>query len=160
MAELLEGNRKEIIKYLCNDDDAWNWEPYFEFQVSLRLLNMISISFLQTTLEDCENVSSLEKRLKKSITGILECNLASEKVFDPEVFSKTVNVMICSLVFDVVCTDVQHLEIIMRRALSHLEEDGLMIVQGSLGEQNYTIGSAMLPVLDINQVYKLFTSVK
>lgn len=34
MAELLEGNRKEIIKYLCNDDDAWNWEPYFEFQVS------------------------------------------------------------------------------------------------------------------------------
>ena len=35
MAELLEGNRKEIIKFLCNDTDAWNWTPYFEFQVVL-----------------------------------------------------------------------------------------------------------------------------
>ena len=35
MAELLEGNRKEIIKFLCNDTDAWNWAPYFEFQVQL-----------------------------------------------------------------------------------------------------------------------------
>ena len=35
MAELLEGNRKEIIKFLCNDTDAWNWAPYFEFQVKL-----------------------------------------------------------------------------------------------------------------------------
>ena len=33
MAELLEGNRQEIIKFLCNDADAWNWAPYFEFQV-------------------------------------------------------------------------------------------------------------------------------
>ena len=35
MAELLEGNRQEIIKFLCNDTDAWNWTPYFEFQVVL-----------------------------------------------------------------------------------------------------------------------------
>lgn len=76
-------------------------------------------------------------------------------MFDPEVFSKTVDVMICSLVFDVVCTDVKHLEIVMKRALKFLEKDGLMIVQGSLGEQNYTIGSAMLPVLDINQVKQI-----
>ena len=33
LAELLEGNRQEIVKYLCNDEDAWNWEPYYEFQV-------------------------------------------------------------------------------------------------------------------------------
>ena len=33
LAELLEGNRQEIVKYLCNDEDAWNWEPYYQFQV-------------------------------------------------------------------------------------------------------------------------------
>ena len=35
LAELLEGNRKEITKYLEGAEDAWNWEPYFEFQVNL-----------------------------------------------------------------------------------------------------------------------------
>ena len=33
-----------------------------------------------------------------------------------------------------------------------LSDDGLMLVQGSLGEHHYSVGSAMLPVLDINQV--------
>ena len=46
MAELLEGNRQEIIKFLCNDTDAWNWTPYFEFQVVLGnqgdVINVIS----------------------------------------------------------------------------------------------------------------------
>ena len=35
MAELLEGNRREIIKYLNSDDDSWDWSPYFEFQAEL-----------------------------------------------------------------------------------------------------------------------------
>lgn len=34
MAELLPGNRREIVKFLCDEDDAWNWDPYFEFQVT------------------------------------------------------------------------------------------------------------------------------
>ena len=33
LAELLEGNRKEITKYLNSEEDAWNWQPYFDFQV-------------------------------------------------------------------------------------------------------------------------------
>ena len=38
LAELLEGNRKEIQKFLARDDDAWNWQPYFYFQVMMMLL--------------------------------------------------------------------------------------------------------------------------
>jgi len=136
LAELLEGNRNEIIKFLCNDPDAWNWLPYFEFQA---------------TLESDEDPTSIEKRLKRSITGILECNLADEQVFAPDVFRKKVDVMICSLVFDVICIDIKQLESVMNRALRFLSDDGLMLVQGSLGEHHYSVGSAMLPVLDINQ---------
>ena len=141
MAELLEGNRKEIIKFLCNDADAWNWQPYFSFQSSM---------------EEDEDESSIEKRLRRSITGILQCNLAAETVFEPDVFNKKVDVMICSLVFDVVCTDTEALVTVMRRALEYLADDGVMIVQGSLGEHHYTIGSAMLPVLNIQQVIFLY----
>ena len=45
MAELLEGNRQEIIKFLCNDTDAWNWTPYFEFQVKLLLCSRYIVIF-------------------------------------------------------------------------------------------------------------------
>lgn len=136
LAELLEGNRNEIIKYLCRDADAWNWQPYFEFQASL---------------ENDEDESSIEKRVRRSITGILECNLASDNVFEPDVFNKKVDIMICSLVFDVVCTEPGALAIVMSRALKFLSEDGIMIIQGSLGEHHYSVGSALLPVLDIQK---------
>ena len=33
LADLLEGNRKEIAKYLNSEEDTWNLEPYFDFQV-------------------------------------------------------------------------------------------------------------------------------
>ena len=33
-----------------------------------------------------------------------------------------------------------------------LNEDGLLLVQGSIDEHHYTIGSASLPVLDIKEV--------
>ena len=38
LADLLEGNRKEIQKFLARDDDAWNWQPYFDFQVIMMQL--------------------------------------------------------------------------------------------------------------------------
>ena len=42
LAELLEGNRKEITKYLNSEEDAWNWQPYFDFQVIAISLNYFS----------------------------------------------------------------------------------------------------------------------
>ena len=130
--------------------------------------------------------------MKRSITGILECNLATDQVFEAGVFDREVDVLICSLVFDVVCTDTRSLEIIMSRALRSadnlplqitllvislcifamsglkclrvaflpslfmfrfLSGPGLLVVQGSLGEHHYSVGSALLPVLDISQVH-------
>ena len=102
MAELLEGNRREVTKYLCRDEDAWDWRPYFEFH---------------TELERGQEPELLEQRVRKSITGILECDLATEEVFRPGVFDRQVDVMICSLVFDVVCTDMDHFKIVLSRAL-------------------------------------------
>jgi len=39
----------------------------------------------------------------------------------------------------------------MKRALRWLKPEGLMLVQGSLGEYHYTVGSASMPVLDIQE---------
>ena len=65
--------------------------------------------------------------MKRSITGILECNLATDQVFEAGVFDREVDVLICSLVFDVVCTDTHSLEIIMSRALRSADNLPLQI---------------------------------
>ena len=102
MAELLEGNRREISKYLCRAEDAWDWSPYFDFH---------------SELETDQDPDSLEQRVRKSITGILECDLATEQVFDKTVFDQQVDILICSLVFDVVCTDIDQFKVVLNRAL-------------------------------------------
>ena len=102
MAELLEGNRREITKYLARAEDAWDWSPYFDFH---------------SQLETNQDPVSLEQRVRKSITGILECDLATDQVFDKSVFDQQVDIMICSLVFDVVCTDTEQFKLVLTRAL-------------------------------------------
>jgi len=136
LAELLEGNRKEIQKFLDNADDVWNWQPYFDFQ---------------GILEINADTHSIEERVKNSVSGVIECNLATEEVFAKGVLNEEVDVLICSLVFDVVCTDPGNLELVITRALQCMAEDGLMIVQGSLGEERYCVGSAVFPVLNIDE---------
>ena len=94
---------------------------------------------------------SIEERVRRSVTGVIECNLATEEVFEKGVLNEEVDVLICSLVFDVVCTNPDSLEVVMRRALQCVKQEGLMIVQGSLGEETYCVGSAVFPVLNIDK---------
>ena len=85
------------------------------------------------------------------MAGVIECNLATEEVFGKGVLKEEVDVLICSLVFDVVCTEPGQLEVVMRRAMKSMSREGLMVVQGSLGEERYCVGSAVFPVLNIDQ---------
>lgn len=41
---------------------------------------------------------------------------------------------------------------------AHLVPDGLMVIQGSLGESKYTVGSAVFPTMNIDQngVFNVF----
>ena len=89
--------------------------------------------------------------MRNSVRGVIECNLATEEVFEKGVLTVEVDILICSLVFDVVCTNPHSLEVVMKRALQCVKEEGVMIVQGSLGEETYCVGSAVFPVLNINK---------
>ena len=95
--------------------------------------------------------ASIEERVRSSVAGVIECNLATEEVFGKGVLKEEVDVLICSLVFDVVCTEPGQLEVVMRRAMKSMSREGLMVVQGSLGEERYCVGSAVFPVLNIDQ---------
>ena len=107
LAELLEGNRREIQRWLGREEGAWNWDPYFQFQAEL---------------EPGEDESSVERRLRSRLAGVMECDLAARPVLDTARTRGPVDVLICSLVFDVVCLDSAGLEEVMGRALELLQE--------------------------------------
>jgi len=137
LAELLQGNREEIEKWWRNEEDAFDWKHYFDFQGVLEL---------------CSDTSSIASRVRSSIAGVLPCDLSTEEVFaELRCPSSPVDILIASLVFDVVCVDANQLEVMINRALRWLKPEGLMLVQGSLGEYHYTVGSASMPVLDIQE---------
>ncbi|XP_023340116.1 nicotinamide N-methyltransferase isoform X2 [Eurytemora carolleeae] len=118
LADLLEGNRRELKKWLNSEDGCWNWDPYFSFQGVLELN---------------PNVTEIEDRVRKNIKSVLPCDLSTSQVWD------------------VVAVNTEQLETVINRSLNWLKEGGLLIVQGSLHEERYTVGSAMFPVLNIDK---------
>lgn len=63
LADLLEGNRRELDKFWRNDEEVWNWEPYFRFQGVLEL---------------CPAISAIEERTRSSISGVVTCDLSQD----------------------------------------------------------------------------------
>merc|ERR1712059_23884 len=98
-------------------------------------------------------MGKIEERVKGAVVGVVECDLSKEEIFPEDCPARNLlaQILICSLVFDVVCTDSVGLEVVMGRALKSLAPDGLLLMQGSLGEQIYAVGSAALPVLNIDE---------
>jgi len=136
MADLLEGNRRELTKWINRHSDSWNWQPYFDFQGVLELQ------------PDTERI---EERVRSSVHRIVPCDLSVNQVFAPDLKISPFNIMICSLVWDVVAVNAEQLEQVIERSLNYLHPTGLLIVQGSLHEERYTVGSAVFPVLNIDK---------
>lgn len=138
LTELLEGNRKEVEKWVKDQEGAYNWQHYMDFQGVLELN---------------PDTASIASRVRAAVAGVLPCDLATDSVFpqDAPRPPAAADILIASLVFDVVCVDAAQLQVMMARALNWVKEDGLMIVQGSFGETAYAVGSAYMPVLDIQE---------
>jgi len=136
LADLLEGNRRELTKWINRADNCWNWDPYFVFQGVLELE---------------PNTQLIEQRVRSSISGVTSCDLANKQVFSSELHLDSFHVMICSLVWDVVAVNPEQLETVIKRCLSWLKPQGVLLVQGSLHEFRYCVGSAQFPVLNIDK---------
>ena len=68
----------------------------------------------QGVLELCPAITTIEERTRSSISGVVTCDLSQDDLF-PNVTGLLADVVICSLVFDVVATDTAMLEQAMKR---------------------------------------------
>ena len=79
---------------------------------------------------------------------VIFCDVTIENIFENEVKNEEFHVIIASLVFDVVATNKQMFQEALRNVLRYLKPGGFIIIQGSIGEHVYTVGSAMFPAMN------------
>jgi len=138
LCDILESNRAEVERFRADDDGAHSFPRYFDF-----------VAALEGTKED------LQLRTRNAIKGIYYCDVTSttDGIFgaaDGEVVPAA-DVIVASLVFDVVALTKDAFAAAVANVKRHLKRGGLMVVQGSLGESVYTVGSAVFPVLNVNE---------
>ena len=79
------------------------------------------------------------------------CDVTKEDVFDTRINIEEFDIIIASLVFDVVAVNKQMFQSALRNVLQYLKPGGFIIIQGSIGEHVYTVGSAMFPAMNATE---------
>ncbi|TRY76284.1 hypothetical protein TCAL_14717 [Tigriopus californicus] len=185
MCDVLTSNLAEIAKFRSASEDAFSWQHYFAFlstfesstsKVSRRGQEEDegqeeeeergeNCNHLGTKVGPLLSPEDLEERTREAIQEICHCDISLPGCGLPERLVREgdlFEVGVASLVLDVVSTS----EEMFRSALENVKgilkpHCGLLIIQGSLGESVYTVGSALFPVMNIDEqkLRQLFSEV-
>jgi len=152
-------NRDEVERFKTNAEDAFQWQHYFDFVSDLEP---------NTPIED------IMHRTRNAIKKIVFCDVTKENLFstsDDEVVNycqyfndkieekfNSFDIIIASLVFDVVAVNRKMFKDALENVVRYLKPGGHIIIQGSLGEHCYTVGSSMFPAMtaDKDLVFGIF----
>lgn len=164
MCDVLTSNLTEIAKFRSASEDAFSWQHYFAFLSTLE--SSTSKEEERERNENCNPLDTkvgpllspedLEERTREAIQEICLCDISQPWCGLPERLVQSpgdlFEVGVASLVLDVVSTS----EEMFRSALENVKgilkpHCGLLIIQGSLGESVYTVGSALFPVMNIDE---------
>ena len=146
MSDLLSSNRQSIENFLKEEDTNGNYGDDHSADL------MKAFEFV-AKLEQGENVGykdirEILSRTKESVEAIVELDISKEIRGD---LLGRFDVVIASLVFDVVCMDKEQFRKVLGNAVKLLKSDGVILIQGSFDESLYTVGAKWFPVLNISR---------
>lgn len=117
LCDILQSNRDEVQKFWIGSDDAFGWKHYFNF-----------VGVLELNPE----VKTIEERTRNAIKGVYFCDITRS---GQEMFmiseTQTFDVIIASLVFDVVANSEALFEKSLKNVQDFLAQNGLLIIQGT-----------------------------
>lgn len=141
LADILESNRRQVEMFWKGDGDegGFDWRPHFEFAGVLELN---------------PDVDAIVERTRGSIKAVYFCDVTAPGPGCSSIFNVPVppaDVIIASLVLDVVAVSKEAFCRALENIAGHLRAGGLLVVQGSLGETCYTVGSLSFPAMCIDR---------
>lgn len=154
MADYLTSNRDEVKRFKNRDQDGYSWNHYFNFLGVLELNKNVDDIAERTRKAIKVSVSKPLKNILIDLLfqDVIYCDVTRTDVFgESHEAAAEFDVIIASLVFDVVAVSPKAFTKALKNVLQYLKQNGLIIIHGSIGEHMYTVGSAAFPAMEADE---------
>lgn len=137
-AEYLEANRREVIKWINDEDSAFNWDAFFRFVLNLEQQTNPSI-----TLND------LKERVRRKVSKIIRCDVNQENPISP--LNVKFDVAASNFCLESITNNKLSFVNSLRNTSSLLKRDGILIMALIKSAKYYSVGKLNFPALSLDE---------
>ncbi|MDQ1557706.1 MAG: nicotinamide N-methyltransferase [Pyrinomonadaceae bacterium] len=135
----LLSNRREILSWLAEDSDAYNWDDFINYAAVLEKK--------EGSLEDSQHIKG---RMRKRITSVVPCDIHNEEpLFIP--VEELFDVASSHFCLESATETFDEFLYCLRNILRIITPDGFFIASLLKEASSYTIGDTWLPSLAVNE---------
>ena len=136
LADYTESNRKALCQWLNTDADAFDWSPHFNYVVK------------QLEGKDDSEVKKRMEQVRKIVKAVVPCNVTEEPALNEH--NKLYDVVITSLVAEVVATNLEDVELYLKRIGRFVKPGGTILYYGVENRIGfYDVGGEHFPNLHV-----------
>ncbi|KAJ8256669.1 hypothetical protein COCON_G00188210 [Conger conger] len=135
LSDFTTGNRREIEKWLKNDEGSFDWHPIIKFVCELE--------------GKSRSPEEVEQKLRK-IVQFLKCDVTLENPFQPEMM-EPVDCITSSLCLEAACKDLETYRRAVGSIAALLKPGGTLMLTGILNQSYYFVGKQRFDCLVLTQ---------
>ena len=137
-AEYLEANRREVIRWINKEGNAFSWDVFFRFVLRLEQETNLSL-----TLDD------LKERVRRKISKVVKCDANQENPISP--LNTKFDVVASSFCLESITSSESSFVNSLRNITSLLKPDGTLIMTLIRNARCYSVGKLNFPAFSIDE---------
>ncbi|XP_064158166.1 nicotinamide N-methyltransferase-like isoform X2 [Anguilla rostrata] len=137
VSDFTDSNRREIEKWLRNEEGCFDWRPTIEFVCEL---------------EGGRSPEEVEQRLRQIVKQVRRCDVRQENPFHP-LTMEPADCILSSLCLEAACKDLETYRRALRSIAALLKPGGVLVLIGVLNESFYFVGQEKFSCLVLSQSF-------
>ncbi|XP_064158167.1 indolethylamine N-methyltransferase-like [Anguilla rostrata] len=138
VSDFTDSNRREIEKWLRNEEGCFDWRPTIEFVCELE--------------GGSTSPEEVEQRLRQIVKQVRRCDVRQENPFHP-LTMETADCILSSLCLEAACKDLETYRRALRSIAALLKPGGVLVLIGVLNESFYFVGQEKFSCLVLSQSF-------
>lgn len=140
-SEFAQDNRKEVIKFLNKDQNAFNWSAYIKY--------VLKLEGNPTSEKEIEQVKDI---IRNKIAGVVPCDVFKKNPFEPSYY-KQFDILSMQSVVEPVASNEEEFILGMTNAMNFLKQDGYLVSFFSKNSKKWTHGDTVYYTFPIDENY-------
>ncbi|XP_061098736.1 nicotinamide N-methyltransferase-like [Conger conger] len=138
VSDFTDSNRREIEKWLSNQEGCFDWLPTIQYVCELEGRS--------------RSPEEVERRLRQIMKQVLRCDVRQENPFHP-LTMEPVDCVLSSLCLTAACKDMETYRLALRGIAALLKPGGTLVLTDVLNASFYFVGQSRFSTLDISQSF-------